>query len=549
MTKTLIRGADIVMRTLERAGHNTIFTLSGNHIMSLFDAAIDTRHRLVHTRHEAAAVHMADAWGRLTGEPGIAMVTGGPGHANAAAALMTALGQESPLVLLSGHTETTQLGRGGFQELRQADVAAPMAKASWTATSVATLGAEVAKAIRIARSGRPGPVHLSLPSDLLDATIAADEVVWPEPDAFAASPVALSDAAADAILGIIATAQRPFLLAGPAMANTSGRDLLARIEAATQIPTAIMESPRGFNDATLGAFADAIRRADLIVLLGKALDFTLRFGEAPAVDAACRWIVIDPEAALVDRAIRERGERVAFGCVADTRPAGEALIRRAAGKRVSSDKWFAEVRALLTDRPASWETLASKTPGKLHPIEVFRALKPHVARHPDTVLICDGGEFAQWGQSVLPVVPRRMINGVGGSIGSSLPMAGAARVVEPEAPVFVVLGDGTFGFHMAEFETAVRCNLPFVAVVGTDARWNAEYNLQVRDYGPNRTFGCELLPTRYDLVVAALGGHGELVQSADELPGAIERSLASGKPACINVMIESIPAPLVRAGA
>ena len=189
MSSTTIRGADIVMRTLERAGHHTIFTLSGNHIMSLFDAAIDTRQRLVHTRHEAAAVHMADAWGRLTGEPGIAMVTGGPGHANAAAALMTAQGQESPLVLLSGHTETNQLGRGGFQELRQAEVAAPMAKASWTATSVATLGVEVAKAIRIARSGRPGPVHLSLPSDLLDATIAAGEVVWPEPAAFAASPV------------------------------------------------------------------------------------------------------------------------------------------------------------------------------------------------------------------------------------------------------------------------------------------------------------------------------------------------------------------------
>jgi acetolactate synthase I/II/III large subunit len=546
MSNPSLRGADIVMRTLERAGHRTIFTLSGNHIMSLFDAAIDTRQALVHTRQEAAAVHMADAWGRLTGEPGIAMVTGGPGHANAAAALMTALGQESPLVLLSGHTETTQLGRGGFQELRQAEMAAPVAKASWTATATATLGADVAKAIRIARSGRPGPVHLSLPSDLLDATVPADAIAWPEPAAFTAPPVALSEPAADAILDIVATAQRPFLLGGPRLANRSGRDLLARIEAATQIPTAIMESPRGFNDATLGAFADAIRRADLIILLGKALDFTLKFGEAPAIDAACRWIVIDPEAALVDRAIRERGERVAFACIADTHPAGEALIRRAAGRQVSNAAWLSEVRAHFTDRPAGWATLASRTPGKLHPIEVFRALKPHVAKHADTVLICDGGEFAQWGQSVLPVVPRRLINGVGGSIGSSLPMAGAACVLERAAPVFVVLGDGTFGFHMAEFETAVRCNLPFVAVVGTDARWNAEYNLQVRDYGPNRTFGCELLPTRYDLVVAALGGHGELVQSADELPGAIERSLASGKPACINVMIESIPAPLVR---
>jgi len=227
--------------------------------------------------------------------------------------------------------------------------------------------------------------------------------------------------------------------------------------------------------------------------------------------------------------------------------AGETLIRRAAAKCDAG--WLAEVRALFSNRPTGWATLVSKTPGKLHPIEVFRVLKPHVAEHPGTVLICDGGEFAQWGQSVLPVVPRRMINGVGGSIGSSLPMACAARVVEPEAPVFVVLGDGTFGFHMAEFETAVRCNLPFVAVVGTDARWNAEYNLQVRDYGPNRTFGCDLLPTRYDLVVEALGGHGELVQSADEMTGAIERSLASGKPACINVMIESIPAPLVHADA
>ncbi len=546
MSSTTIRGADIVMRTLERAGHNTIFTLSGNHIMSLFDAAIDTKHRLVHTRHEAAAVHMADAWGRLTGEPGIAMVTGGPGHANAAAALMTAQGQESPLVLLSGHTETTQLGRGGFQELRQADVAAPMSKASWTATATETLGADVAKAIRIARAGRPGPVHLSLPSDLLDASVPAERVMWPEQAAFTEPPVDLSEPAADAILSLISTAQRPFLLAGPALANRTGRDLLARIEAATRIPTAIMESPRGFNDATLGAFADAIRRADMIVLLGKAFDFTLRFGAAPSIAADCRWVVIDPEAALVERAIREKGSLVAFSCVADTRPAGETLIRRA-GKPVSSEAWLTEVRALLTNRPASWATLASNTPGKLHPIEVFRALKPHVSRDPDTVLICDGGEFAQWGQSVLPVVPRRMINGVGGSIGSSLPMAGAARVVEPNAPVFVVLGDGTFGFHMAEFETAVRCNLPFVAVVGTDARWNAEYNLQVRDYGPNRTFGCELLPTRYDLVVAALGGHGELVQSADELPGAIERVLASGKPACINVMIESIPAPVVRA--
>src|SRR5271156_1293523 len=188
MTQTL-RGADIVVRTLERAGHTTIVTLSGNHIMSIFDAAIETTLDLVHTRHEASAVHAADAFGRLTGRPGIALVTGGPGHANATAALMTALAQESPLVLLSGHTETTQLGRGGFQELRQAEMAAPVAKASWMATNTATVGMDVAKALRIAISGRPGPVHLSLPSDVLDASVAENVVVWPEDKDFSDSLV------------------------------------------------------------------------------------------------------------------------------------------------------------------------------------------------------------------------------------------------------------------------------------------------------------------------------------------------------------------------
>jgi acetolactate synthase-1/2/3 large subunit len=141
-----------------------------------------------------------------------------------------------------------------------------------------------------------------------------------------------------------------------------------------------------------------------------------------------------------------------------------------------------------------------------------------------------------------------MINGVAGSIGGSLSFACAARLAEPKAPVFVVLGDGTIGFHLAEFETAVRCRLPFVAVLGNDALWNAESQIQLREYGVERMHGCALTPARYDLAVAALGGHGELVETPEDLPGAIERSLASGKPSCINVMIESIAAPVIRAG-
>ncbi|PPQ31801.1 thiamine pyrophosphate-binding protein [Rhodopila globiformis] len=535
-----LRGADIVTRTLERAGHTDIFTLSGNHIMSLFDAALETKLRLMHVRHEAAAVHMADAYGRLTGRPGIAWVTGGPGHANAVGALFTALGQESPMVLISGHTETDQLGRGGFQELRQVDMAAPVTKAAWMATDTTRVGLDVAKAIRLATTGRPGPVHLSLPSDVLDATVAADAVIWPEETDFAAAPAPLAEAAADAVLALLATAQRPLVIGTPGLATRPGRALLRRIETTLSIPAVISESPRAFNDASLGAYADVAKRADMVLLLGKALDFTLKFGGAP-FPAECRFVAVDPDGAILDRAAWSRG--LAFGCVADTWPAAEMLLARGAGRGLGDAAWLAEARSCLDDRPAEWADLAS--PGKLHPAQVFRALQPMLDRHPDSILVADGGEFAQWGQSILRN-DRRIINGVAGSIGSSLPMAAGARVVERVAPIFAVLGDGTFGFHMAEIETAARLGLPYVAIVGSDCRWNAEHNLQVRDYGPNRAHGCELSAARYDLVATALGGHGEFVTRADELSGAIERSLASATPAVVNVMIESIPSPVLR---
>jgi acetolactate synthase-1/2/3 large subunit len=540
-----LRGADIVAQSLARLGATRVFTLSGNHIMSIFDAAIEAKLDLVHVRHEAAAVHMADAWGRLTGQAGIAMVTGGPGHANAVGALYTALGAESPMVLLSGHAATWELGRGGFQEIRQADMAAPVSKASFTATSAATLGRDVGEAIRIATSGRPGPVHLSLPSDLLEERVEANAIVWP--DARTSAAPALSAAVADATLAAVSAAARPIIFAGPQLSNSSGRALLGRLEAATKAPTVILESPRGIADATLGAFQDLTRRADLIVLVGKALDFTTKWASGPGFDPAVRLIAIDPEAALVDRAVKEMDGRLLLGSIADVRAAAETLIARATTMKPRDGAWLSEARAALDNRPAAWGSITSQTPGRLHPAQVFRALRPYVERDPGTVLVCDGGEFAQWGQSMLPV-RRRMINGVAGSIGGGLSFAIAARLAEPKAPVFAVLGDGTIGFHLAEFETAARRKLPFVAVLGNDALWNAESQIQLREYGAARMHGCDLTPARYDLAVAALGGHGEFVERAEDLGGAIERAMASGKPSCINVMIESIAAPVIRTG-
>jgi acetolactate synthase I/II/III large subunit len=539
---TTLRGADLLTRVLDRAGARTIFTLSGNHIMPVFDATIGTGLSLIHTRHEAAAVHMADAYARLTGDVGIALVTGGQGHTNAVAALTTALCAEAPIVLLSGHAAVNELGRGAFQELDQVALARPVSKAAWMAPSAARLGHDLADAIRIAKSGRPGPVHLSLPVDLLEARLDDQPSLWPAPDAFAPTPQPLSHAVARTMLALMGGTKRPLILAGPALCTTAGRALLANIEQATGVPAIGMESPRGINDPGLGAFAEMLAQADLIVLLGKPHDFTLRFAAPPFVSADARFIVVDAEASLIERAERAHGALL-LSVVADANDAARRLVAEASTP-VGDAGWLTEVSAAVSHRPPLWPSLTGRA-GKLHPAEIGRAIQPVIAADPAAVFIADGGEIGQWAQAGV-TAKRRVINGVAGSIGAGLPFALAARVAEPHAPVVAVMGDGTFGFHMAEFDTAVRHNLPFVAVVGNDATWGAEHQIQLREFGPDRAHSCSLLPTRYDQVAAALGGHGELVTEGAALAPALERAIASGKPACVNVMIEGHAAPVVR---
>lgn len=542
-----IRGADVAARTLANAGVKQVFSLSGNHIMPVYDAALDAGLAITHTRYEGAAVHMADAWARLTGEVGVALLTGGPGHANGVGALYTALASESPVVLLSGHAPLRELGRGSFQEMRQAEMAAPVVKASWTAQSAVTLGDDIAQAMRIAASGRPGPVHLSLPFDLLEAKI--DAAGLPAGEACKPRVLPLGDAAAAAVLELIAQAQRPLVLVGAVMSNGRASAVREQLSQAAAVPVLCMESPRGLNDPALGALADVVARADLVVLLGKQPDFTLRFGQAPALAAECRIAVIDPDAAALRRALDTLGpRRVAFAALADSVAAARCLIERSAGRRASASDWMNEVAAAVRLRPPEWAALASAEAGPVHPVEVGRAVQNLVGSSPDAVFIADGGEIGQWAQACVDA-RTRLINGQGGSIGSAVPFALAAKMARPAAPVVAVLGDGAFGFHLMELDTAVRAGLPVVIVVGNDACWNAEHQIQLRSYGRERAHSCELLPTRYDLAAAGLGAHGELVTRAGDLSAAFARAVKSGKPACINVMIDRLPAPTVASAA
>jgi acetolactate synthase-1/2/3 large subunit len=541
----MIRGADIVAGTLQDLGVTRIFTLSGNHIMPIFDALLSTSIQLIHARHEAACVHMADAWGRLTGEPGIALVTGGQGHSNAVAALYNALASESPLVLLSGHAPLSELGRGAFQEMAQADLARPVTKASWTARDAAALGLDIAKAIRLATAGRPGPVHVSLPVDLLEQTIPDGQITRPTKADMQRRPLPLPTKVADKLISHLRAAAKPLVICGPAMCSERGHAAMRKAADALDMPVIGMESPRGINDPGLGGFAEILTEADLVVLIGKPLDFTLRFGEAPVLSPSCKWIVIDPDAALIARTAKATVERLLLSAVADAQVAIETLIERSATARAKLSAWREHVSDVLTYEPPQWKSAHAKTPDRVHPVEMCRAIGNFIKKHPGATFVSDGGEIGQWAQALVKT-DRRMINGVAGTIGVSLPFAIAAKLAYPEHPVVAVMGDGTFGFHMAEFDTAVRYGLPVIVVIGNDARWNAEYQIQLRQYGAERAKNCDLLPSRYDRVVEALGGFGALVSTAAGLPDALDRAYLSRRPACINVMIESVAAPIIR---
>lgn len=533
-------GADALVRTLASAGVKRIFTLSGNHIMPVFDACLDADIQLIHVRHEAAAVHMADAWARLTGEIGVAMVTGGPGHANAVSALYTAQMAEAPVLLLSGHAPNNQIGMGAFQEMQQADVAAPLTKWSATVASADAIATDVGKAIRVARSGRPGPASLGLPTDVLEAACEPVE----RPQSFEPVPQALADDTAASLIRRLQQARRPLILTGPAAMRGAALARARELESACGIPVIGMESPRGVGDPSLGAFSQMLAQADCILLLGKRLDFTLKFGKPPAIGANCDFLQVDADPDELERTRRAVGSRLVEWALADVQSGLDALVRASAAATGWHDAWTRDVRAAIAYRPAAWRSAASTLPGRMHPVQALAPVQQLLDSHPDSVFISDGGEIGQWAQACLSA-PARIINGVAGAIGAALPFALAARLARPGAPVVTVMGDGTFGFHSAEIDTAVRYKLPFVAIVGNDARWNAEYQIQLRDYGPDRLIGCELLPARYDAVTAAFGGFGKLVTDPREVPAALNEAHESGLPACLNVMIEGMPAPAI----
>jgi acetolactate synthase-1/2/3 large subunit len=531
-------GANLIVSALSSIGVRTIFTLSGNQVMPIFDACIDADIKLVHVRHEAAAVFMAEAWAQLNGDIGVALIAAGPGFANGLSPLYSARASESPVLLLSGDSPLHQDSMGAFQALDQVSIATPLTKLSRRPQAADEILTELTTAIQVARSGRPGPVHIALPFDLLQVDLSDDvgDIIKKaqretnSPDIQVIEQIAAS----------LESAERPVILTGPTLSRTRANTLVSNLQENLGMPVISMENPRGLKDPALGNLGEILENADAVLFLGKAVDFMVNFGQPPAFHQACQIFAIDPDQTVLAQAQRALAKRLVTSHRADVDLAAIALTRFRLHRTAKHQDWRQQVNDACASRP--YLSRIENSSAAIHPATLCQSVQRAIDLTHDPVLICDGGEFGQWAQA-MNSASRRIINGPAGAIGGGICYAVAAKISHPESSVFVLMGDGTCGFHLSEFETAIRYGAPFVAVIGNDSRWNAEYQIQLREYGKRRLIACELGETRYDRVVSQLGGYGEYVDDPEQLEGALRRAIESRLPACINVRIEGLAAP------
>ena len=544
-----LTGAHLFIRCLKLEGIEKVFTIVGDTILPLVDAAEDEGIQFIDTRHEGAALHMADGYARITGRPAVGMFTGGPGFSNAISALPAIYTSESPVVFVAGCAELPEKGMTAFQEIDQVGMAAPVTKGSWMIHDRKRIPEFVATAFRTATTGRPGPVHLTLPLDLQDQEVSEEELPQYMPREYRPTgrpqgdPVLIEEAAA-----LLKGAKRPVIVAGnPARYSVAPEQLQALAES-SGIPVFTVEQARGllddehplcfgYADGALNPTARRFREADVVLLLGKRMDHRYRYGGVFAADA--KIIQADPSPAEIGR---NRG--VAVGIQGDLGAVTEQLTAAIGGAKGDIAAW---VNQLEQDRNNWDQELRSKATAEepLHPLDVYTNLEQHL--DDDTVIVMDGGDYVQWGRAFLKARrPGRFMRlGPLSHLGAGIPYGMAAKAAYPESKVLVFIGDGAFGFYAMEYDTCIRHNLPITTIMGNDSTWGIDKTFQLAYY--NRAVGTDLRTIRYDKMVDAIGGYTEYVEAANEVGPAVGRALASGQPSLVNVTVRSGASPLAEA--
>ncbi|MEA2251621.1 MAG: hypothetical protein QOG70_1863 [Solirubrobacteraceae bacterium] len=526
---TQLHGGRLVARRLKAHGVTKLFTLSGGHLFSIYDGCRAEGIDLVDVRHESAAAFAAEGWAKVTRQPGVAALTAGPGVTNGMSALASAQQNGSPMLVLGGRAPSLRWGQGSLQEIDHLPFVRPLTTFAATAEATAEIPALIDDALSAAVTPHSGPAFLDFPMDVvfMEAAEAAEPQPLPDP---AGGPVPDVARAAALLRG----AERPVIMAGTNLYWGHGEEALLRLAEELSIPVFLNGLARGCVPADHELFlsrarSGALKGADVALVVGVPMDFRLGFGQSFGEET---------ELVVVDRAepLREHPRKVAaelYGSVGGILDA----LRSEAAPGIDTRGWVAELRASEDEKRAAERAELDDDRAPLHPMRLYRELGEVLDR--DAIVVGDGGDFVSYaGRVVDSYLPGCWLDpGPYGCLGSGPGYALAAKLAHPERQVVLLLGDGAFGFSGMEFDTLARHGVDVVGVMGNNGIWALEKHPMEFLYGYSVV--ADLRPaTRYDQVVEALGGHGELVERPDELRPALDRAFSSGRPALVNVLTD-----------
>ena len=534
-----LSGGQLAAKALKEAGVEVIFTLSGGHIMPLYEGCLDEGIKIVDVRHEQAAVHAADSWARCNpGKIGVAAITAGPGVTDGVTGVANAWRANSPILVFGGQGPFNNLRRGSLQEMDHIGVMRPITKYADACYESYRIPEYVELAIRHAISGTPGPAFLEIPMDIFMGQVEDDNVIVPRIRTTAprTSPDRVEVREA---LELLSKAERPMLMAGTAVKWSQAEDSMNSFINEIHLPTFCNGMGRGSVPWDSPQFLnrsrrDALAQTDCIVLAGTLLDFRMRFGKSIPDDA--KVIQLD-----MDNILMGQNRQTDVPLVGNVACSFDLLTEemKNQGMKLDFSAWLAELRELETAAEAKVQSALNSDETPIDPQRMCKEVRDWLGTLGEPIVIGDGGDIVATAAKIIPVKGRGawMDPGPLGTLGVGMPFALAAQLANPDKRVVIVYGDGSFGLNGFEFDTAVRFNLPIIGVIGNDGAWGQMMRPQGAMMGWDRLDGTILNRTRYDKVVEALGGHGELVESPDEIRPALERAAASGKPALVNIMI------------
>lgn len=534
-----IDGAHLFAKALKQEGVEYVFTLNGGHIYNLYEGCVDEGIKVIDFRHEQIAAHAAEGWAKVTGKPGVAIVTAGPGVTDTVTAVANAFGAPSPMILIGGNAAIGDQLKGALQDFDAVTLLKSITKFSEQVKRADRIPEYVATAFRYATTGVPGPVYLEIPSDIVNGK--ADETKVKFPQHYRTESRAYGDPEyIKKAVDILMTAQRPMVIAGSDIWWSQASDELREFVELVQAPVFLNAMGRGSipNDhPQLGSLGRryAMVKSDAVVLVGTPIDFRLGFGSDTMFPQQPKLIEI-----MMDGRLIGNNRDIDVGIVGDAKPILGQLMEelRGSGYRSGGMAWVEEV--INEDRAlkAEDEPMLNSGQTPIHPMRVMKELRDFLDY--DATVIGDGGDFVTFAARVLKInKPGHWLDpGQFGCLGPGAGFAAAAQLARPGKQVCIVYGDGAFGLNGFDMETFVRFKLPIVGIVGNNGAWNQTTQGVLRRGG--RAIGTFLSQdTNYAMIMEGMGGYGERVTDPSQIRPALERAFNSGRPALLDVVTDT----------